>query len=476
MANNSLSVSDKTKDTTSSMMSTSKLGEDAAQENLSSPKEILGAMYNLMMVIEDERKREYKFKEISEKQKRKTEDTYHKQLIKALTPRRTPKKLSKAPEVKPVTPETKGSPAPAATKPTTTPPTTPPKAPPATPPKTTPPAATTPPKAPPTATKPAAPPKAPAEPIKQAENLGTRTPKNPRTATKIGVGAAMTTTSVLFGREALASNISKYESKGSSGKSFGGDEYNAYNKGTLDNKIIPADKPIDFSQMSVSEFLRRGSLSPGDPDRLFAVGRYQIIPKTMEGLIKSLKLDPKTTYLDSATQDLLFAKGLTTSVQGRGAVDDYIKGKPGVTRDDAILALAKEFASIGVPYDTERVSKNKKGEVTSTVPIKKGQSYYSGVGGNQAHNSPEEVGAALDADRAKVLGLAPKANELPVSNSGQQVNTQSTQNGDLRKSLQRDAYNQSQTANINVSAPGSTQAPPNTKVDDRSPYNKAKGQ
>jgi len=206
--------------------------------------------------------------------------------------------------------------------------------------------------------------------------------------------------------------------------------------------MIPADVPIDFSKMTIKEYLRRGALKSGDPDKLFAVGRYQIIPKTMEGLVKNLKIDPNTTYLDPSTQDLLFAKGLTTSVGGRAAVDDYIKGKPGATRDAAIMALAKEFASVGVPYDTKR------GDVT----IKKGQSYYSGVGGNKAHNSPEEVGAALDADRAKHLKLSP-TNPDVSKNNGQKIDQTSRDNNDMKKQdAAAPVILQQNTTNVNNSS------------------------
>jgi hypothetical protein len=201
--------------------------------------------------------------------------------------------------------------------------------------------------------------------------------------TAVGVGA-------LAGKEALAENISKYESKGAGG-------YNAYNKGTVGNKIIGADKPIDFSKMTISEFLKRAAktegfpqgnpdMKPGGPDTLFAVGKYQIIPPTMLSLVKKLKLDPDKTYLDPDTQDSLFSNGLVGVV--RKKVDEYIKGLSD-DKNAAILELAMEFASVGVPYDMKKGEKN----------LKKGESYYSGVGGNKAHNSPEEVGAALEIEK-----------------------------------------------------------------------------
>ena len=189
--------------------------------------------------------------------------------------------------------------------------------------------------------------------------------------------------------------------------------------------------------MTITEYLRRGSLNIKDPDRLFAVGRYQIIPKTMKGLIEKLKIDPDKTTLNRDTQDMLFAKGLTTSVQGRGAVDNYLKGKPGATRDAAIMALAMEFASVGVPYDTERIipaHKNKKGEMVpeQRIPIKKGQSFYTGIGGNKAHNSPDEVGAALDADRAKNLNLTQQPTNMP-----DKITDMSRENAEMKRLMRQ---------------------------------------
>jgi hypothetical protein len=190
--------------------------------------------------------------------------------------------------------------------------------------------------------------------------------------------------------------------------------------------MIPSDKPIDFSKMTISEFLKRGELKQGDPDRLFAVGKYQIIPTTMKDLIKQLKIDPDTTYLDPATQDSLFTNGLVG--QRRKKVDAYVKGQSD-DRDGAILELAKEFASVGIPYDMD-VGKKK---------LKKGDSYYSGIGGNVAHNSPEQVGVALDDDRTKNLQSTSKASTVPTAaNMGAQVEASSKENKDL-KSQQKQA-------------------------------------
>ena len=186
----------------------------------------------------------------------------------------------------------------------------------------------------------------------------------------------------IAGLSALAENITKFES-GKAG-------YNAYNRGTIGNKMIGSDKPIDFSKMTIAEYLKHGKLKSGDPDKIFAVGKYQIIPGTMEGLVKKLKLDPEKTYLDQVTQDLLFNEGIIK--QSRQNVAAYLKGQSN-NRDLAILDMAKEFASVGVPYPAGKAKA-------------RGESYYAGIGGNKAHNPPDLVGAALDADRKSLVSAA----------------------------------------------------------------------
>ena len=175
----------------------------------------------------------------------------------------------------------------------------------------------------------------------------------------------------------LAACIAKFES--------GGAGYNAYNKGTVGNRTIGSDKQIDLSSITIEEYFRKSRLPMNDPDRLFAVGKYQIVPETMGGAVKSLSLDPKTTYLTPSTQETIFGQYLIGSKPGRSAIKAYLSGKS----DDinaAVLDLAMEFASVGVPFDI-----NGK---------RRGQSFYAGSGGNVAHNPPDAVIAALQAQRA----------------------------------------------------------------------------
>jgi hypothetical protein len=379
-------VSEKLKNKASSLTSLTKLKKDSMKFKTS--EQALGEIYKMMVEMEENRKlqREQQKNHLNEEDEE--NERHNKELIKALTGRRKvqtkkptkakkEKKVEKETEAKTVEPK-KEEPKSVEKKTTEVP------------------------------AKPAEVTKPTTRPVETPKPTSPIIP--PLATTAIGV------TSILAGKEALASNIAKYESKGSSGKSFGGNEYNAYNKGTVGNKMIPADKPIDFSKMTIEEYLRRGRLKSGDPEKIFAVGRYQIIPDTMDSLVKKLKIDPKITTLDPATQDALFSKGLIGTK--RKKVEDYITGKSD-DKDAAILELAQEFASIGVPYDMTVNKKN----------LKKGESYYSGIGGNKAHNSPEEVGIALDTDRKNYLQKN-KTTDIPPK-TGTQIQESSKEHQQL---------------------------------------------
>ena len=298
------------------------------------------------------------------------------------------------------------------------------------------------------------------------------TPK-PSTADKIAIGVA--TTAALIGRESLAANISKYES--------GNKGYNAYNRGDFwlaKGKTEAAylqTNDIDFSKMTITEYLKRtnkklgagGQLDAADPNVLFAVGKYQLIPGTMKVMAEKLKLDPNKTYLTPEIQDMLFVKGLTTKGSGgRFAVDDYINGKEGSTRDAAILALAMEFASVGVPYDIKAKSLFK--NTLPHVDLKKGETFYKKPGGfNAAHNPPEEVGAALDADRASKLKNKTTTVPPTTTDTGTKVDQSSKENADLKEKLNKDKSAQT-TNNTTTTNKQTNNVQSQQKVDDRPPY------
>ena len=149
--------------------------------------------------------------------------------------------------------------------------------------------------------------------------------------------------------------------------------------------------------------------------KIFAIGKYQITPVAMPGFrrwLQSQGIDTSTTKFNEATQDKY--KEYTVNVK-RPDVGRYLTGAEGSSLEKAQMALAAEFASVGVPRDM------KKGEYGGGWPrrdIKKGESLYSGAAGNRASISPEKVEAALDA--ARQMGQSNKSNTnsfVPSSSS-----------------------------------------------------------
>lgn len=172
--------------------------------------------------------------------------------------------------------------------------------------------------------------------------------------------------------------------------------YNSYNRGSAGDA---RGATIDFSRMTVGELQEAQHLPRRDPDRLFAVGKYQIIPGTMDGAVRGLRLDPDQRFTPEL-QERIFSDYLI--VQKRPDIRGYITGKPGVSLHDAQEAMAAEWASVADP-DT-------------------GRSRYGGVGGNRASISAERAGEALQAMRAEYKaaidqGLTPQAAWRAVTDS-----------------------------------------------------------
>jgi peptidoglycan hydrolase-like protein with peptidoglycan-binding domain len=127
--------------------------------------------------------------------------------------------------------------------------------------------------------------------------------------------------------------------------------YNAYNRGTyVDDQggkhIRGPNGAIDFSSLTLGQVLDRQNAGSQDPNRLFAVGKYQIIPDTMNGAVKGLSLDRNQPFTPEL-QDKIFSQYLI--VDKRSAVHNYISGQPGASLESAQRGLAQEWASFGDP-------------------------------------------------------------------------------------------------------------------------------
>jgi len=154
-------------------------------------------------------------------------------------------------------------------------------------------------------------------------------------------------------------------------------DYNSVNRGRAGDSPGGASRYFgkDLTQMTVGEVmdLQRSG-------QLYAAGKYQIIPKTMKGFVSSSSIS-MTDLFDSSTQEKF--KKYITDVK-RPAVGQYLRGES-ENKLEAAQELAREFASIGLAYPE--------------AGRQRGESRYSGTGGNKASISPESIEAALERSR-----------------------------------------------------------------------------
>ena len=184
-------------------------------------------------------------------------------------------------------------------------------------------------------------------------------------------------------------------------------DYNSYNRGTgLDAKgktiVIPADKVIDFSQITLAEIQRRQRLPKDDPDYVSAVGKYQFIRSTLDDGVSKLELNALEKFTPEL-QDRLFNEYLLP--HKRPQIKAYIAGQAGASLHDAQKATCMEWASVEDP-DTP-------GHVYA-----KYEKY-----GNKMHTTSAQVAVVLDEMRAEYkaqidLGLSPEEAWRATTNMG----------------------------------------------------------
>jgi len=157
------------------------------------------------------------------------------------------------------------------------------------------------------------------------------------------------------------------------GKVESNNDYTAYNKTT---PKLESFYNTELTQLTISELVEKQK-----ERTIFAAGRFQVIPSTLNAAISYLNLDDSTKY-DKKTQDKIFDYLIRIK---RPAIINYLEGNGSI--EDAIYEWAKEFASAGV-------RKGKKISRGRTASIE-GMSYYSGDGLNKSHIMPEDMINAL---------------------------------------------------------------------------------
>jgi len=182
------------------------------------------------------------------------------------------------------------------------------------------------------------------------------------------------------------------------GKGEGG--YNSAHRGTISDKIYGSTGNTvrdgkKLTDLTVGEIKKYMDIeSPRNKDRLFAVGKYQFIPKTFDLVVEKMNLsDDKifTPELQDKMGTFLLTDKVGRKLQTWLYQDDTTIKKANV--NEAMLAFAKEFASIPVPFDIPKNPNPTKNNPYPKVDLKAGDSYYSaGVkGGNSAQHTIEET-------------------------------------------------------------------------------------
>ncbi len=133
----------------------------------------------------------------------------------------------------------------------------------------------------------------------------------------------------------------------------------------------PNNQEVDFTSMTVAEVMtwQKEFVSQGNPSS--AVGRYQIINKTLSGLVNQLEVDTNEKF-DKKMQDRL----AIALLERRGA-KDYVNDR--ISREEFAANLAKEWAAL-----------------PKVLGDKPHESYYASDGLNQSRVAVSEVLKAIN--------------------------------------------------------------------------------
>ncbi|MGF6150726.1 hypothetical protein [Pseudomonas fluorescens] len=174
-------------------------------------------------------------------------------------------------------------------------------------------------------------------------------------------------------------------------------DYTAYNK---TKGGLQSFYKTNLTTLTIAELQQK------QKDRaIFAAGRYQMVPDTINAAVKKLELDSSLKF-DEGVQDRIFEEYLIKVK--RKAFIQYLEGDGDIER--AIYAWALEFASAGVRKgktispiakrdENNKIVMEADGEtpvMLSRVASFEGQSYYAGDGLNTAHILPVDMVRVLE--------------------------------------------------------------------------------
>ncbi len=155
--------------------------------------------------------------------------------------------------------------------------------------------------------------------------------------------------------------------------------YNSYNRGSL--RCAKSNRqPLNLTSMSIEQIQYYQSLPACAPNKLLAVGHYQMVPETLSQAVKVLNI-PTHAPFTPELQDRIFALYLAREKQP--AINHWICEGKGLRT--AAHAVAGEWAIFQTPYTQRGV--------------------YDGLGNNKARISAYRVLNALLHARLRYITL-----------------------------------------------------------------------
>lgn len=266
-------------------------------------------------------------------------------------------------------------------------------------------------------------------------------------ASRVGTGAAIagagTAIIVGAGKMSVSEAIAKGESAAGS--------YNAANKGTRGNKIIGVSEKLNLEDMTVGEVMRRQSIKWGavnENEKLFAVGKYQMIPDTLSDAVRTLNIDPKEKF-SGALQERMFSEYLIS--KKRPEIARYLNSPTDDPKllHQAVKAASLEWASIADP----------------DIPGGKSSHYGSG---NKASITVDQMKEYLRKDREVLYA---KSNNTEIPNQvGQKLDKDARENKQLKKEAETPAAADKIVNNTNVMNQSALNSIKREKEDDLNAY------
>lgn len=213
--------------------------------------------------------------------------------------------------------------------------------------------------------------------------------------------------------------------------------------GLIDGKPIYQHTFESLEKLSQSGSTLNISYTDGDKPmtctgRLFATGKYQMIPSTRNAARGACGLK-NTDLFSEQNQDLCYTKHLI-----KGAVMNYYNGTGSI--EAAAKAIAQTWAAIGIKPG----SINNYGKTGNNNGL---TSYYDGDGVNAASISYDRIIAALQADKAAIDagGIATRTVDSTAGQPGSVIPAENAQPTSDAGSSQAQSELQSQTKPANAS-------------------------